>query len=141
MSYGIVEYDNDGKPICEICRKSFNRVICHVRQIHQLSEKEYKLAFGFESIKGICSKESAEKSRERIFANYDKCISNNLLNKGENTRFIKGSKGRTTNMVQEETRLKLKARLKTPQMIEAMRKAGQRVGNSGLGNKIRWNTK
>jgi hypothetical protein len=103
-----------------------------------MSEREYKLTFGFELIKGICSKESSEKSREKTLANYDKCISKNLIHGGNKTRFIKGNLGRTSDMVQEETRLKLLARLKTPQMIEAMRKSGQNVGNSGLGNKIRW---
>lgn len=139
--YGIIEYDNDGRPICEICRKSYNRVISHVRQKHSMTEREYKLYFGFELTKGICSKESAEKTRERTLANYDKCIGKNLIHCGESTRFIKNSQGRTADMVQEETRLKLLARLKEPQMIEAMRKSGQRVGKSGLGNKIRWKIK
>ena len=53
MSYGIIEYDDSGKPICEICKKSFNRVLSHVRQAHQMSEREYKLAFGFDLVKGI----------------------------------------------------------------------------------------
>jgi hypothetical protein len=140
MSYGIIEYD-EGKPICEICRKSYDRVLSHVRQKHSMSERDYKHYYGFELTKGICSKDSAEKTRERTLANYDKCIGKNLIHCGESTRFIKGSLGRTADMVQEQTRLKLLARLKEPQMVEAMRKSGQRVGKSGLGNKKRWKTK
>jgi len=136
--YGVIEYDNDGKPICEICKKSYNRVGCHVRQVHDMSEKEYKLEFGFELKKGICSKESSELSKERTLANYDKCIINNLKVNGSFNRFSIGHPGRTKDMVQEETRIKLKARLKEPYMIEAMRKSGERVGKSNLGNKIRW---
>ena len=138
MSYGIIEYDDSGKPICEICKKSFNRVLSHVRQAHQMSEREYKLAFGFDLVKGICSKESSELSRERTLANYDKCIGKNLIHCGEKTRFTKGHEGRTQDMVQEQTRLRLKERLKQPQMIEAMRKSGENVGKSGLGNIKRW---
>lgn len=138
MSYGVIEYDDSGKPICEICKKSFNRVLCHVRQVHQMSEKEYKLAFGFDLYKGICSKESAELSREATLANYQKCIVVNLIHRGKRSRFTKGHEGRTQDKVQEQTRLRLKDRLKQPQMIEAMRKSGEVVGKSGLGNKVRW---
>lgn len=136
--YGIIEYDKDGKPICEICKKSFKRVLNHVRQKHFINEKEYKLTFGFDIGKGICSKESAERSRDATLANYDKCIGKNLLTCGSKTRFVVGGEGRPKDKVQEQTRIRLKERLKDPKMIEAMFKSGQRVGKSGLGNKVRW---
>lgn len=139
MAYGVIEYDSKGKPICEICKKSYNRVLAHVRQVHNMSEKEYKTTFGFELGKGICSKESSQLSRERTLANYDKCIGKNLIIRGKKTRYSKGHHGRTSDMVQEETRLKMVARLNTPKMKEAMRKSGEKVGKSGLGNKKRWN--
>ena len=113
--------------------------MAHVRQVHNMNEKEYKTAFGFELGKGICSKESSELSRERTLANYDKCIGKNLIIRGKKTRFSDGHHGRTSDMVQEETRLKMVARLNTPTMKEAMRKSGEKVGKSGLGNKKRWN--
>ena len=138
MSYGIIEYDKNGKPICEICKKSFNRVLCHVSQKHNISEKEYKLEYGFDLLKGICSKESSKKSRESTLKNYDKCIKNNLLQNGDKTRFVKGTKGRTKDKVQEQTRIRLKERLKEDYMIDAMKKAGSKVGKSGLGNLKRW---
>lgn len=53
-------------------------------------------------------------------------------------KLSKGHEGRTQDMVQEQTRLRLKERLKQPQMIEAMRKSGENVGKSGLGNIKRW---
>ena len=139
MAYGVVEYDGKGKPICEICKKSFSRVLSHVRQVHHMSAKEYKLTYGFELGKGICSRQSSELSRERALANYNRCIENNLIIRGKRTRFSDGHKGRTSDMVQEETRLKMVARLNTPKMREAMRKSGEKVGKSGLGNKKRWN--
>jgi hypothetical protein len=139
MSYGIIEYDENGNPICEICKKSFKRVLSHVRQKHFVSEKEYKLTFGFDLHKGICSEDSAELSRNATLANYDKCIGKNLLANGSKTRFTKGHEGRTGDKIQEQTRLRFIERLKDPKMKAAMFKSGQKVGKSGLGNKTRWN--
>ena len=138
MAYGIIEYDVAGKPICEICGKSFNRVLSHVRQKHDMSEKEYKTEFGFDLRKGICSLESAEKSRIKALDNYDLVISQNLIGNGSKTRFVKGSKGRTKDKVSEQTRLSLKERLKKPYMVEALKKNGTRLGKSGLVNKKIW---
>ena len=107
MAYGIIEYDEKGNPICEICRKPFKRVLNHARQKHNISEKEYKKKFGFDLYKGICSQESANKSREKLMLHYDKVVSENLLQNGKTTRFKKGSKGRTRDQVSEQTRLRL----------------------------------
>ena len=138
MPYGIIEYDQDGHPKCELCGKHFKRVLSHVRQKHEMNEKDYKRQFGFDLKKGICSKESSELSRERTLSNYDKCIARNLMIKGAQTRFKAGDKGRTKDKVSEQTRLRLKGRLKAPFMVDAMRENGKLLGNSGLGNKKRW---
>ena len=107
MSYGIIEYDATGKPICEICGKSFHRVLSHVRLKHNMNHKEYKTKFGLDIKKGICSEESKNISRQYVLNNYDKCITANLIKNGKNTRFKKGSEGRKRNKVSEQTRLKL----------------------------------
>jgi len=138
MGYGIVEYDENGNPICEICGKAFKRVLSHVRQKHDMDEKTYKKINGFDLRKGICSKESSEATRKKTLENYDKCIGENLIKKGEKSRFDIGSKGRTKDKVSEQTRIMLKERLKTPKMKEAMKESGKKVGESGLGNKARW---
>lgn len=138
MAYGIIEYDDDGKPICEICGKSFKRVIAHVRQKHNMNEREYKKEFGFDLKKGICSKESSELSRDRAIFNYDKVIRKNLVEGGKVSRFQKGDPGRTKDMVSEQTRIMLKERLKTPKMQNVLKESGRRVGSSGLGNQVRW---
>jgi len=137
MAYGVIEYEN-GKPICEICGKAFNRVISHVRQKHDMSEKEYKIQFGFDLYKGICSLESAEKSRIKALENYDLVIAQNLINNGSKTRFVKGGNGRTKDKVSEQTRNALKERLKKPFMLKVLKENGSRLGKSGLGNKKRW---
>jgi hypothetical protein len=139
MSYGIIEFDESGKPICEICKKSFNRVISHVRQVHNMNEREYKITYGFDLKKGICSKNSSTKTREKTLSNFDKCVSKNLIINGKKYRFVKGSEGRTKEKVSEQTKIRLKQRLKEDYMISAMKESGKKVGNSGLGNLKRWN--
>ena len=135
MSYGKIEYNEDGQPKCEICGEYFNRVIAHARQKHEINEKEYKKRFGFDLKKGICSKESSEKTRVKTLGNYDKCVQKNLIGNGSKTRFIKGSEGRTKDKVSAQTNIRLKERLKGSFMVSAMKLSGKRVGNSGLGNK------
>lgn len=141
MSYGIIEYNEVGYPKCEICGEHFKRVLSHVRQAHFISEREYKATYGFDLKKGICSKESSEKTREKTLLNFDRCVKKNLLDKGELSRFKKGSKGRTKDKVSAQTKKRLKDRLKEPYMVDAMRSAGHKVGKSGLGNKARWGLK
>lgn len=135
--YGITEYNEEGLVKCEICGQFFKRPLTHVRQKHFLEEREYKQQFGFDLKKGICSKESSQLSREKVFDNYDKMIKN--LSKGEKYRFKKGSNGRTKDKVSAQTKKRLKDRLKEPSMIKAMQESGSKVGKSGLGNKKRWN--
>lgn len=141
MSYGKIEYNDEGQPKCEICGEYFNRVTSHARQKHFINEREYKQQFGFDLKKGICSKESSERTRSKTLSNYEKCIQRNLVTKGSKSRFIQGHGGRTKDMVSAQTKIRLKERLKTPKMIEAMEISGKKVGNSGLGNKTRWSSK
>lgn len=136
--YGQIEYDEEGNPKCEICGEYFKRVLTHVRQKHFINEREYKTQFGFDLIKGIVSKESAQKSRERVYENYSKCITGNLLKGGQKSRFTKGTKGRTKDQVSAQTKKRLIDRLKEDKMVQAMKKSGERVGKSGLGNQVRW---
>ncbi len=138
MAYGEIEYDSDGKPMCEICGKHFHRVICHVRQKHDMNERDYKKEFGFDLKKGICSLKSKEKSQKAVFDNYEKVVADNLIVKGAKSRFKNGDKGRTKDMVSAQTKKMLIKRLENPQMKQAMRLSGQKVGLSGIGNKTRW---
>lgn len=138
MSKGVIRYDKAGKPICEICGKSFSRLMSHVRQKHYMTARDYKEKFGLDVKKGICSEESSERTRVKTLENYDTVIKQNLIQKGSESRFKDGSKGRTKDQVSEQTRIRLKERLKTPEMVEAMKKCGSKLGKSGLGNKKRW---
>ena len=112
MSFGQIEYNEDGLPMCEICGKHFHRVISHVRQKHQMTAFEYKETFGLNNIKGVCSQASSDKTRKATMSNFDKVVTKNLLQNGKNTRFEKGSKGRTKEKVREQTKSRLISHIK-----------------------------
>ena len=138
--YGQIQYDEDGKPMCEICGKYFHRVLSHARQKHEINEREYKKRFGLDLIVGICSKESAERTRIKTLENYDKCIAKNLIRDGEKTRFILGSEGRTIDKVSAQTMAALKERLKKISTPELLQRLGKDLGNYGFGNYTQWGT-
>jgi len=110
MAYGEIEYNEEGLPMCEICGKHFKRVVSHARQKHGINEKEYKLTFGFDLGKGICSKESAELSRYWNKQYYNVVVKVNLLDEGRGTRFKKGDPGRTKDKISAQTMRTLKQR-------------------------------
>ncbi len=105
--YGRVEYDENDKPICDICGLSFNKLGSHVRQSHRMTAREYKELFGLDLIKGIMSPRSTALAKRKLQENYDQCVTSNLIQGGANTRFEVGSKGRTKDQVSEQTRLRL----------------------------------
>ena len=110
MPYGIVTYDKEGKPICEICGQSFDRLLRHTQQKHGVTAKEYKKRFGLDAKKGICSKDSEALARQRVMENYNTVVADNLLKNGVNSRFKKGDRGRTKEKVSEQTRIMLRNR-------------------------------
>lgn len=111
-NYGEIKLNEDGKPICHICGKAYNKLLTHVWQIHGLSAREYKKEFGLDVIKGIMSEESTKIASNKAYENYDLVVKKNLIENGMKTRFIKGHKGRTKNMVSEQTLKALRKRLK-----------------------------
>lgn len=135
---GVIRYDETGKPICEICNKSFHRLMSHVRQKHHISEREYKVKFGLDLHKGICSIESSNKSRTAVLNNYESIIIPNLIAKGSKTRFKKGSDGRTKEKVSPQTKIALQNHINSSKMKLVQKQNGKLLGLSGLGNKTRW---
>lgn len=135
--YGQPEYNQQGLVKCEICGEHFARVAAHVRQKHEMNAREYKIEFGFDVSKGLCSEDSAEKSREAVLNHPD--LIERLVANGEQNRFKTEHEGRT--VISEQTRTRLKARLKEDYMVKAMAESGRRLGLSGVGNKVRWSKK
>lgn len=117
--YGEVAYSPEGKPICHICGKAFDKLIAHVWQIHRLRAREYKKEFGLDVIKGIMSKESTEIARQRNKENYDLVVEENLLKNGKKSRFKDEHRGRTKDQVSEQTRRRLIKQLRVNEKKEA----------------------
>ena len=125
MAYGVIEYRH-GLPVCEICDKTYKRLMCHVRQAHDMSAKEYKECYGLNNKRGICSAESSALARERVLENAELCIKGNLTSSGAKTRFTKGDKGRTKDQVREQERRRLAKRAVTdPAMVNGRFKKGE----------------
>jgi len=127
-----------GLPKCLICGKAFHRVTTHVRQVHNMTAREYKKEFGLDLIKGITSDESRIKSSEAVKRNYKTVVVGNLLQAGEKNRFKPGCAGRTKEMVSEQTRERLIYQAKNNLTPAARKELGRKLGESGAGNRKRW---
>lgn len=105
---GEVKYSPDGLVICHICGKAYKKLMNHTWQIHGLTEKEYKLEFGLNATQGLICEETKQKMQIAVKKHYDKVVLNNLIEKGEKTRFFKGSEGRSKSKIraQELNRLR-----------------------------------
>lgn len=128
----------DGLPQCHICGKGFRRLLTHVRQAHDMSAREYKEAHGLNVTHGILSQDSRELSREAALRNADKVIKQNLIQKGQRSRYRKGGKGRTKDQVSVQTLLHLREHVKTNVPLKVRQENMSKLGKSGLGNKARW---
>lgn len=107
---GEVAYDEEGRVICHICGRAFNKVLSHARQRHNISAKEYKKKFGLDLNKGLTSKSTKEALRKSVLKNYDKVVEENLIKNGEKTRFKEGHEGRTADKVSIQTKKRFKER-------------------------------
>lgn len=105
--YGEIQYDVNGDPVCHICGKSFPKLCAHIWNGHRIKAKDYKKTFGLDVKKGICSKEYIEKMSAYTQEHYQVVVKQNLIEKGKHSRFKAGSKGRTSDMVSEQTRRRL----------------------------------
>lgn len=139
MTKGVIQYDEKGRPVCELCGKAYDRLLSHVRQVHEMSAYDYKKTFGLDTRKGICSEISAERTRQHTLANKKTVIDQNLISGGIFSRFEKGSEGRTKEKMSEQTRLRLSARVKSEEERKKSAERCYKLGKSGIGNKIRWN--
>jgi RNA polymerase sigma factor (sigma-70 family) len=134
VAYGIVEYDEHGNPKCEICGRHYIRILLHARYKHSITEREYKLQFGLDLNKGICSKESSLRTREKTILNFDKCTAKAIA-KGH--KFEKGHPGRTKDMVSAQTKLMLHDRWIACVTTEMRAANGRRAGLGRLGGLAR----
>lgn len=77
---------------CEICGKYYKFLAPHLRQTHGVGTEEYKEEYGINRSRGLITKEIKEKKRFYVKEVYPDVIQNNLIKKGDKTRFKKGDK-------------------------------------------------
>ncbi|MFW5962663.1 MAG: MucR family transcriptional regulator [bacterium] len=70
-AYAEVKYDDRGYPICHICGKAYKKILTHVWQFHDLSEKEYKKKFGLDKYKGIVAEFTKKKLQKSVKEHYE----------------------------------------------------------------------
>lgn len=68
MSKGIIRKDINGLIICEICNKSYRKLISHVIQTHKISGDEYRLRFNIHE--NLMCEESKILARKKQYPNY-----------------------------------------------------------------------
>ena len=104
--YGEIIYDAGGLLVCHICGKGgFRALGHHVRQVHLdvvANMREYKEMFGLDLKKGILIEETRKIKAEKVWENAT--ILNLVSDKSIDSRFKKGDKGRTKDMVSEQTK-------------------------------------
>ena len=106
--YGEINYSPDGKPICHICGKAYKKLLSHVCQRHELTEKDYKKKFGLDLHKGIISKSTKTKLQKSVREHYSSVVQQNLIGAGQKTRFELGTVGRTLDKISAQTMSRLK---------------------------------
>lgn len=115
---GEITYNEKGYPICHICGKAYKKVLSHAYHTHGILAYDYKIEFGLETSKGVLS----EESRNLILENNTGVNIDKMIEAGKDTRFKKGYKGRTRDMVSPQTRKALIERL---QIINQNKKQAQ----------------
>ena len=83
---GVQEYFN-GKCVCALCGKAFDRLLAHVRQNHAINAEEYRKEYGFCKGFAFISFISAEKTRLKTLNYLKQHGKEELIAKGMKTRF------------------------------------------------------
>lgn len=104
---GEIAYTEEGKPICHICGKGYDKLMSHVYQTHDMTARDYKIEFGLDLNQGIMSEESKEKARKTVEDNYENIVLDNLLTKGAETRFKKGHSRTKGKFVSEQSKKRM----------------------------------
>lgn len=110
---GEIKYTPDGKVVCHICGRGFKKPLNHAYLCHGVTAYDYKKEFGLDVGKGLLSSDVKEKLQESVKRNYDKVVLDNLIKKGEKSRFIKGSEGRPKEKISLQSYNELVKRITT----------------------------
>ena len=118
---GEIRYDDEGRPICHICGRAFDKLGQHVYNRHDMSADEYKEKFGLDRRVGLTSDKTKKKLQDAVKDNYSLVVEKNLLNNGKKTRFDKNNKARTKEKVRLQTYKRLCERTKKMNKLRVLK--------------------
>ena len=105
--YWVIEKDSNWLIICELCWKSFNKLWSHIRMTHNMLTSDYRKQFGIDVSWRLMSDTSIALASKRNKENYDTVVTENLVDKWVDTRYIKWHEWRTYNKMREQTKIRL----------------------------------
>ena len=88
---GEITYAPNGDVICPLCGRAFGKLGSHIRYFHKLDPKEVYTKVGWDRDPHATSNKYKEKMRSHITEE----LKQDLIERGKNTRFKAGHKGRT----------------------------------------------
>lgn len=87
---GVITYADNGDIVCHECGKAYPKLIQHVYYTHHMSHNEYCDKHKFLHNTKFTAVDYQDKMRTYSALYADKVIKDNLLIKGQSTRFIPG---------------------------------------------------
>jgi len=108
--FGEITYTKTGDCICPFCGKAFRKLGNHFRHAHGILSKQAHKQAGWDANAKATNADYRKLMKKRL---QKKCVINNLLKKGVETRYKKGYKGRTKDQVSQMTSNRLKYQFKT----------------------------
>ena len=104
-AYGEIAYAPNGDCICPLCGKAFRKLGRHFNLAHGMTSDEAHKKFGWDRNAKATNESYRNLMRDKL---QDKCVTVNLIEKGQSTRYVPGSEGRTRDKVSAMTLNKLK---------------------------------
>lgn len=63
---GIISYDDEGRLVCHICGRAYDRLASHLRYKHKITQQEYKEEFGLNRTVKLTSENHREHLRKNV---------------------------------------------------------------------------
>ena len=92
-TYKDIIRDDKSLFCCPFCGEWFRALAYHTRQKHGIKAKELRQMMGLKSNYQLITPDLKSRHKEIVKDNFDTHVKNNLINKGNKTRYLKGHEG------------------------------------------------
>lgn len=103
--YGEITYAPNGDCICPLCGKAFRKLGMHFYYAHGMTAKQAHEKAGWDHNAKATNPAYRDLMRDKL---QEHCVTVNLINKGESTRFVPNHVGRSKDKVSAMTLKRLK---------------------------------